>query len=256
MRVIFWGSDRGVQALLYLLNIKWTVQCCVCENSPELFAICKKHGIQVTTQSELNAEVVRRLDSDIGISYFYCQKIKEPYYELPRYHTINFHPAPLPEHRGTGGCCYALLNDYKQWAVTAHFIDKTFDTGDIIEVISFDISRLRTAIAVEFMQSKQLFNLFVKTMTRLEQNPYELPRIPQKAENGHYFSRKDLLAQKSVTLQESNKELNKKIHALWFPPHEGAYIEKDGERFYLLTRELLDEIGELYEKFYKGGIAK
>jgi methionyl-tRNA formyltransferase len=39
----------------------------------------------------------------------------------------------LPEYKGIAGSSYAILHDYKEWGVTAHYMDEGVDTGDIIK---------------------------------------------------------------------------------------------------------------------------
>ena len=54
---------------------------------------------------------------------------------------LNFHPAPLPDMRGLGGYNVAILEDFEEWGVSAHFVDEEFDTGDLVRVDRFPIDR-------------------------------------------------------------------------------------------------------------------
>ena len=77
---------------------------------------------------------------DMGISFLYNYLI--PAEQLTKDRVwINFHPAPLPEYRGRNVGYHAILNGEKEFGATLHYVDKTFDTGDIIEVRRFPILR-------------------------------------------------------------------------------------------------------------------
>lgn len=43
-------------------------------------------------------------------------------------------------------------------------------------------------------------------------------------------------------MKQTQQMLLKKIKAFWFPPFEGAYIERDGIHFSVITKEMLSKI--------------
>lgn len=54
-------------------------------------------------------------------------------------YAINFHPAP-PDYPGVGCASYALYDNAKEYGVTAHIMEETYDSGEILSVIRFPIS--------------------------------------------------------------------------------------------------------------------
>ena len=52
---------------------------------------------------------------------------------------INFHPGPNNYRGSFGGLNFALLNNEKQFGVTAHLINENIDDGEIIECRKFNI---------------------------------------------------------------------------------------------------------------------
>lgn len=87
---------------------------------------------------------------DLVISLLFWKRIRKPLIQLPRIACINFHPAPLPEFRGIGGYNVAILEDLPYWGAAVHFVDESFDTGDLIDVRHFDIDASReTAFSLE-----------------------------------------------------------------------------------------------------------
>ena len=86
--------------------------------------------------------------------------------------------------------------------------------------------------------------MFKSIFERISNN-IELVSVPQKSK-GIYFSQNDLNREKVITLKETNEEINRKINLLWFPLYEGAYIEKDGEKFYIINKKILKDISKFY----------
>jgi len=71
---------------------------------------------------------------DIGVSYCYPRKISESLLSIPKNGFVNYHPAPLPKYPGVTELDDAIKNRETQWGVTAHYMDKNYDTGQIIRV--------------------------------------------------------------------------------------------------------------------------
>src|SRR5665811_2154532 len=81
------------------------------------------------------------LNFDIGFSMLYWRKLRGDFLTKPSLGVINFHPAPLPEYKGTAGYNMAILDGREDWAVTAHYVDASIDTGKIIETEKFPINK-------------------------------------------------------------------------------------------------------------------
>lgn len=112
---------------------------------------------------------------DIGISFMYLHKV--PAKEVNTYTWINFHPAPLPEYKGRNLCYHAIMNGEKTFGATIHYMDESFDTGDIIDVWKFDMDYAWTAEDLStrtLEESKLMFQHFFPRILRGE----ELTHIP------------------------------------------------------------------------------
>ncbi len=55
-------------------------------------------------------------------------------------YAFNIHPSPLPEGRGPYPLMRALLEDRREWGVTAHALADSFDTGPILAQHRFPVS--------------------------------------------------------------------------------------------------------------------
>lgn len=192
--------------------------------------------------SELNEKVLSELSPAIVVSYLYNKLIKEPLISFAKFGCINFHPAPLPDCRGRGGCNFAILEKRNVWGATAHFVDESFDTGRIINVFSFSFDyKLETAISLKKKTFNTMFDLFKSVISDIEANGRPLA-VRQKNSDGKYYSYKSMMEQMKVDLD--NDDIDTKIQAFWYPPYSGAYIEVNGRQYTLVNDFILKNLNE------------
>lgn len=198
--------------------------------------VARKNGMPILTYDEaLAATSQGRLRFDLGISMLYWRKLKGEFISHPKRGVINFHPAPLPQYKGTAGYNLAIMEGLSEWATTAHYIDESIDTGPLIEVSKFLISRhTETAQSLEATCQQKLFEQFVRVFNQAAKTSALLPTTPNGP--GRYVSRAEMEAMKRV---QDGDDLDRKARAFWFPPYDGAYIEIDGRRYTLVSRDML-----------------
>lgn len=253
MRVMFFCGNRysAKKALDLILEKNIQVVGCVFEEARpnQLSELCEKNNISCYTNKELYECLEKNClpNFDLGISYLYHRLIKPSVIEFANYNIINFHPAPIEKHRGVAACCYCLLNEFKEWAVTAHYVSPGIDEGDIIMERSFSVEGLNNGVAAEKYIQEQSLYLFDEVISLFLEGK-EVPRKKQKLSSGIYFSRKDLDNVKKINLTDNTDLIDKKISALWLPPYHGACIEIDGKTYTLINEEILHEIANLYQK--------
>lgn len=238
------NKESSYKALSYLIdnnvNIPYAV---IPDNKNLLKEICIKNNIKIINDSRLYELIEKEnptlQDIDIVISFLFWKRIKKPLISLSKLGCINFHPAPLPDYRGVGGYNFAILDDLNYWGVSAHFVDEKIDTGDIIQVNKFDISKNINIIELEKISQKELYLLFELIISKLMNNE-KLNRIKQG--EGKYICKKELEKAKEVTINMSKEEIDKKIRAFWFPPYHGAYILIDNKKYTLVDEKILKEL--------------
>lgn len=191
---------------------------------------------------EFNQAVVairnKELIFDLGLSVLYWRKLTKEFYESPKFGAINFHPAPLPQYKGTAGYNLAILNDLVEWGITAHYIDKEIDAGEIISVEYFYMdSKHETAQSLEKKTVQKLEGMVYQTCKEVLQNKGRLKTIPNIG--GKYVSRAEMEAMKEIV---EGDDIDRKIRAFWFPPYDGAYTVINGERYTLINREILAKL--------------
>ena len=181
---------------------------------------------------------------DAVFSFLFWKRIRPPLIELGRLGCLNFHPAPLPDMRGLGGYNVAILEDWPEWGVSAHYVDADFDTGDLVRVDRFPIDREReTALSLDFRSQARLLELFRWTVDELAADR-DLPRTAQG--EGRYVTREEFESLRVVTPGDPAGLTARRIRAFWYPPHDGATLELDGQPVTLLDRGLLAEVAEAY----------
>lgn len=175
---------------------------------------------------------------DLGVSVLYWRKLRGEFLTAPKLGVINFHPAPLPDYKGTAGYNLAILEGRGDWACSAHYVDEEIDTGDIIKVDWFQIDdELETAQSLEKKSTEVLFNLVKAVIRRALATEGKLETTPNRG--GTYTSRAEMEAMKRVS---EGDDLERKVRAFWFPPYDGAYIEVEGKRYTLVSQKLLQDL--------------
>lgn len=208
------------------------------DDSPTV-EVARELGVSVLDWGDVNnAAENGQLEVDLIVSMLYWRKFKKPLLEIPRLGTINFHPAPLPEYKGTAGYNLAILESLDEWGVSAHYVDEEIDTGPIIKTQSFPIDLHReTVSSLERKSAEALFELFMNVLERVADKNSILPTSPN--EGGRYVSRLEMEAMKQVI---PGDDVARKIRAFWYPPYKGAFIELDGKNYTLVSDEVLENL--------------
>lgn len=182
-----------------------------------------------------------KLDFDLGISILYWRKFKDEFLTRPSRGLINFHPAPLPEYKGTAGYNLAILEGRNTWGVSAHYVDKEIDTGDIIRVLEFDIDPERELCTTLEEKSMIYMRLLIDDILRRALvSGHRLDAIPNTG--GRYVSRQQMEEMKIV---KPGDDVARKVRAFWFPPYDGANITVDGKKFTLVDQSILGSLAPI-----------
>lgn len=112
---------------------------------------------------------------DIVVSCQYSFLIPE---SLIQSHTcVNIHFGKLPEYAGCNPIFWQIIKNEEKAGVTLHYVDKTFDSGDIIDIeyvdigykIAEDVYNDCLYAAVELLTANY-FNILNDTTTRIKQD--------------------------------------------------------------------------------------
>lgn len=101
-----------------------------------LLGFAGQYNIPVELSENINSKefinAVEKYNADLFVSMSFDQIFKAEIMNLPRYRTINCHAGKLPFYRGRNILNWALINDEREFGITAHYVDAGIDTGDII----------------------------------------------------------------------------------------------------------------------------
>jgi methionyl-tRNA formyltransferase len=249
VRAVFLGKHkRSAARALDWLAKRCEVAAVVCPDPDPLTTeeqrldlVAARHGLPLVADDDLYARPPPGLD--LVLSFLFWKRIGTRLIELPRVGCLNFHPAPLPDMRGLGGYNVAILEGFREWGVSAHFVDDDFDTGDLIAVERFPLDAdHETAFSLDLRTQEALLGLFRHVVGDALAGR-ELARRPQG--EGRYVSRDELERLRRV---ETGDDLHRKLRAFWYPPWPGAVVEVDGRSLTLVDETLLEEVARRYRE--------
>lgn len=188
----------------------------------------------------LSLEDVVSLEADIGLSVRFHQILKERH--LKRFHqgVVNLHGAPLPEYRGSMGDAMAILDGKDYFGSSLHWMDDGIDTGDLIAVERFPITKADTVYDL-FVRGNQVGLYLIKSWLHeiMKGNDIkERQNIAMERMNcmSRTYGRKDVIKHKRVEATMSPERIWNVTRAFQFPGQEPAYMDTPAGKIYLSTR--------------------
>ena len=133
-------------------------------------------------------ETIKKLEVDAAVVCSFNYKIPKILLNATKDGFINVHPSMLPKYRGGNPYSRVIMNGETETGVTIHFMDESFDTGDIIAQKAYHIHSKAT-MGTLFNELNVLgIELLLQVLQSYESEP--LPRIPQP--KGDFISGKSL----------------------------------------------------------------
>ena len=129
-------------------------------------------------------EQLRRLQPDVVAVVAYGRILPQRVLDIPTFGCINIHASLLPAYRGSAPYQWAVLNGEKETGVTAMYLCREMDAGDIIDVEKTPIGENETAGELLDRLAVLGGGLLSKTLTKIEAGCCE--RTPQDHEKATY----------------------------------------------------------------------
>jgi len=189
--------------------------------------------------------LVRAYEPDLLTCWGFPWKIPQAALEVPRFGSINLHPALLPRHRGPIPLAWALREGDAHWGSTWHRMDAELDTGNILVQTTTPIGDDDVDIAVF---GERLLAAGAETLPRaLERIAADDPGDPQPEEGaswaGHFVD--DDYAR--VDWSHAARQIHNQVRAwhLTFGMSglRAPVAELDGQEVVLLQTRLTDPGG-------------
>lgn len=124
---------------------------------------------------------IKNLNADLGVVASFNKKLPKELLQLTKDGFINLHPSKLPDYRGSNPYSHVIINGEEQSAITLHFMDEGFDTGDIISQYIFNLD-LNETMGTLFHRTNQMCASMLFEALDYYEN-HQLPRHPQPSGN-------------------------------------------------------------------------
>ena len=85
-------------------------------------------------REDASVEALRALQPDICAVVAYGRILPQKVLDVPKYGCINIHASLLPKYRGSAPYQWAVLDGLTETGVTAMYLTREMDAGDIIDV--------------------------------------------------------------------------------------------------------------------------
>ena len=130
-----------------------------------------------TFREEETVQALRDLKPDICAVVAYGRILPQKVLDIPTFGCINIHASILPQYRGSAPYQWAVLDGQKETGVTAMYLVREMDAGDMIEVSKTPIGENETAGELLDRLAELGAALLSRTLSRFTQGP--VPATPQ-----------------------------------------------------------------------------
>jgi len=183
-------------------------------------------------QNPATLAAISGLSPDIGLSVYFGYIVKKEFLDIFPMGCLNLHPSFLPYNRGAYPNVWAIVDGTPAGA-TLHYIDEGVDTGDIIAQSAVEIEPTDTGQSL-YKKLEVIACSVLRDGWKLIQTD-NFSRKGQSIDAGTQHRLRDAERIDVINLEATYKaqELIDILRARTFPPHPGAYFEKDGRRVYM-----------------------
>lgn len=112
-------------------------------------------------------EKINDLKADIGVVCSFNSKLSKEFLATTKLGYINSHPSKLPLYRGACPYFHIVNNGEIESGITLHFMDETFDTGDIVCQKLFNLSPNETMGTIFNKTTYMISDSIIETLERL-----------------------------------------------------------------------------------------
>lgn len=163
---------------------------------------------------------IKNLNADLGVVASFNKKLPKELLQLTKDGFINLHPSKLPHYRGANPYSHVIINGEEESAITLHYMDENFDTGDIISQYCFSLDLNETMGTLFYRTNLMCASMLYEALDYYE--THEFPRKPQPTD-GEYIKAEALTFEKKnifIDWNKSAEEIERFIRAL--NPYIGA----------------------------------
>ena len=127
---------------------------------------------------------IKELNADLGVVCSYNYLLNKEFLSTTKMGYINCHPSLLPNYRGAMPYFHIIKNGEKQSGITLHFMDESFDTGDIVYQKEFNILPWETMGTLFNRTNYMISDALVEILHNYEKG-VDFTRTPQEKSNSY-----------------------------------------------------------------------
>ena len=190
-------------------------------------------------REEETVQQLRDLAPDVVAVVAYGRILPQKVLDIPEKGCINIHASVLPKYRGSAPYQWAVLDGCKESGVTAMYLCREMDAGDIIDVSKTPIGPDETAGELLDRLAVLGADLLSKTLGRMAAG--EVERTPQNAAEATYAPMLD----KTMCPIDWNKTAQQvHDHVRGMNPWPVATMELSGNKFKVYSTAIVPGKGE------------
>ena len=151
---------------------------------------------------------------------------------------FNIHFGKLPDYRGHHTHIFPILNGEKAISTTFHWMAPEVDRGFLAWEEINSIEQDDTAFDLGKKAIKSCSNLCNKFIEHILDSGLNNLNIPKKSilGKGKFFHVNEIQPLKRIESISNFTEVDRKSRAFFQPPHEPAFFELNGKKFYVLPK--------------------
>lgn len=179
---------------------------------------------------------IKDLKADIAVVCSFNYKIPKVLLDSVKEGFINIHPSLLPEYRGANPYSSVIINDEKETGVTLHFMNESFDTGDIIAQRKLPVFPMETMGTLFNKLNLVGLEMLLETLQKYENEPLTRQKQPVGVfKKGKAMKEEDIV----IKYEKSSAQIERQIRAL--NPFISAQTSFRGNILKIFTAQIVNE---------------
>lgn len=197
---------------------------------------------------------LKEIDPDLVVVVAYGKIIPKNIIDLPKLGIINVHSSILPKYRGASPIHSALINGDDKTGVSIMFINEGLDTGDVLKIITTDITEEDNLGTL----TERLAKLGSDALSHVVPTLIDKTYVATKQDDSLATIVKPIKKEEmKIDFSKTNVEIFNLVRGL--SPHPCAYTIKNGENIKIYKVEKIDKdyqkpFGTVVELTKKGPI--
>ncbi|MGM9627963.1 MAG: methionyl-tRNA formyltransferase [Faecousia sp.] len=190
-------------------------------------------------REEETVEQLRALKPDVCAVVAYGRILPQKVLDVPISGCINIHASVLPKYRGSAPYQWAVLDGLTETGVTAMYLCREMDAGDIIDVSKTPIGENETAGELLDRLAVLGADLLSKTLTRFENG--KVPAVPQDESQVSYAPMLDK-TMCPIDWTKTAQQVHNQVRGLH--PWPIATMELEGKTFKVHATKIVEGSGK------------